>query len=287
MNAPRARRSVLFLPGDKPRTHEKARGLAADGLIFDLEDSVAPDAKEATRAQIAASLAAGGYGARELVVRVNGAGTSWQEDDLRFAATQPIAAILLPKVDDPAQVRAAESILDAAGAGADLAIWCMMETPLAFLNAAAIAASSRRVGALVMGTEDLGKDLRTRKLPDRAAFATALQLCVLAARAHGLTPLDSVYADFGDAQGFAAQCRQGRDWGFAGKTLIHPGQIGPANDAFGPSAQELDEARRIIAAFAAATAAGKGIAALDGRMIEKLHVESAKALLALAAATTP
>jgi citrate lyase subunit beta/citryl-CoA lyase len=286
LHAPRPRRSVLFLPGDKPRTHEKARTLKADGLIFDLEDSVAPDSKAATRARIAASLAAGGYGARELVVRVNGAGTAWREDDLRFVATLAIDGVLLPKVGGADEVHAAERVLDAAGAKPGLAIWCMMETPLAFLNAGAIAASSRRVAALVMGTEDLGKDLHARPLPERASFATALQLCVLAARAHGIVPLDSVYADFGDAAGFAAQCRQGRDLGFAGKTLIHPGQIDAANDAFGPSEAELDAARRVIAAFEAARAAGQSIAALDGKMIEQLHVDGARRLLALAAALT-
>jgi citrate lyase subunit beta/citryl-CoA lyase len=284
MVVPRPRRSVLFMPGANLRAMEKARGLKADGLIFDLEDSVAPEAKAAARAQIAAAIRQGGYGKRELVLRVNGAGTPWQDDDLRFAATLPIEAVLLPKVDGVENVRAAEAVLASAGAPSNLSLWCMMETPRAFLRAEAIAAASPRLAALVMGTEDLGKELRARARPDRLSVMAALQICVLAARAAGLAVLDSVYRDFNDESGFAAQCEEGRDLGFDGKTLIHPKQIDIANAVFAPSDVELDAARALIAAFDAARAAGKGVATLDGRMIEKLHVDEARRLLALAAA---
>ena len=284
MNAPRPRRSVLFMPGVNPRAMAKGRELPADGLIFDLEDSVAPEAKPGARGQIAAALGAGGYGRRELVLRVNGAGTQWLDDDLAFAATLAIDAVLLPKVESASDVAAADAALTRAGARPSLALWCMMETPRAFLHAEAIATSSPRVAALIMGTEDLGKDLRARPRPDRQPFLAALGLCVLAARSYGLAALDSVYRDFGDDAGFAAECRQGRDLGFEGKTLIHPRQIEAANAAFAPSAAELDEARRVIAAFDAALAAGKGVVTLDGKMIETLHAASARRLLALAAA---
>ena len=281
MAAPRPRRSVLFMPGVNARAMEKARNLKADGLIFDLEDSVAPEAKVGARAQIAGALREGGYGRRELILRVNGTGTEWHADDLRFAATLPIHGVLLPKVEHAEDVRAAEAVLAGAAAPPDLALWCMMETPLAFLHAEAIASATKRLAALVMGTEDLGKDLRAQQRPDRLPFMAALQLCVLAARAYGLAPLDSVFRDFADAEGFAAQCGQGRALGFAGKTLIHPKQIDPANSAFAPSAEELAEARQVIAAFAAASATGKGVASLNGRMIERLHVEQASRLVAL------
>ncbi|HVA14167.1 MAG TPA: CoA ester lyase [Stellaceae bacterium] len=284
MPAPRPRRSVLFLPGGNARAQEKARSLPADALIFDLEDSVAPEAKDAARGQIIAALAASGYGRRELVLRVNGAASPWQNDDLRFAATLPIDAVLLPKVASGDEVRAVESALTRFGAKPALALWCMMEVPLALLRAEAIAAASPRLSALVMGTEDLGKDLRSRVQPDRAPLMTALQLCVLAARAHGLDPLDSVRPDFRNVDAFAAACRQGRDLGFAGKTLIHPDQIAPANAAFAPSADEVAVARRVVDAFAAAKAQGRAVAALDGRMIEQLHADEAQYLLDLTAA---
>ena len=280
--APRPRRSVLFLPGSNARAQEKARTLPADALIFDLEDSVAPDAKAAARAQIAASLKAGGYGTRELILRVNGAETPWQDEDLRFAATLPVDAVLLPKVTSADDVLGAEASLPGSVAKQRLALWCMMEVPAAFLRADAIAGASPRLEALVMGTEDLGKDLRTRVMPDRAPLMTAIQLCVLAARAHGLDPLDSVSPNFKDLDAFAAVCRQGRDLGFAGKTLIHPDQIAPANAAFSPSAEELAAARRVVEAFAAAQAQGRAVATLDGRMIEHLHAAQARQLLDLA-----
>jgi citrate lyase subunit beta / citryl-CoA lyase len=282
--APRPRRSVLFLPGNNARAQEKARSLAADALIFDLEDSVAPDAKGSARAQIAASLKAGGFAKRELILRVNGAATPWQDDDLLFAATLSVDAVLLPKVTGPNDVLAAEAVLAGPGLKQRMALWCMMEVPLAFLRADAIASASPRIEALVMGTEDLGKDLRTRVMPDRAPLMTAMQLCVLAARAHGLDPLDSVLPDYRDIAGFTAACRQGRDLGFAGKTLIHPDQIAPANEAFAPSTDEIAQAKRIVEAYAAAKAQGRAVASLDGRMIEQLHADTAQQTLDLAAA---
>jgi citrate lyase subunit beta/citryl-CoA lyase len=284
MPIPRPRRSILFMPGANARAMIKARELKADGLIFDLEDSVAPEAKDVARVQIAAALQEGGYGKRETVLRVNGIATPWHRDDLLFAAKLPVNAVLLPKVESAQDVRVTIAALAGAGAPSSLALWCMMETPLAYLNAQAIAASSERLAALVVGTEDLGRDLGARPRPDRMAFLLALQTCVLAARAYGLAPLDAVYRDFNDDEGFAASCRQGRDLGFDGKTLIHPRQVAIANTEFGPSAAELDEARAVIAAFDAATAAGKGIATFQGKMVEKLHVDAARHLLAVAVA---
>jgi citrate lyase subunit beta/citryl-CoA lyase len=284
MGTLRPRRSVLFTPGANVRAMEKARELRADALIFDLEDSVAPETKTTARAQIAAALRHGGYGKREKVLRVNGAGTMWQRDDLAFAATLPVDAVLLPKVEGAEDVHAAAALLEDANAPPGLGLWCMMETPRAFLHAEAIASSSQRLAALVIGTEDLGKDLRTRARPDRMPFLLALQSCVLAARAYGLAALDAVYRDFNDDAGFITVCSQGRDLGFDGKTLIHPNQIATANAEFAPSADELDEARAVIAAFDAAVAAGKGVATNKGQMIEKLHVEAARRLLALASA---
>jgi citrate lyase subunit beta / citryl-CoA lyase len=283
-NGSHPRRSVLFLPGTNARAHEKARELPADALIFDLEDSVAPDAKLAARTQIAASLKAGGYGKRELILRVNGAETQWQDDDLRFAAHLRIDAVLLPKVTGPDDVLSAETMLAGAGLKHRMPLWAMMEVPLAFMRAEAIASSTPHLRALVMGTEDLGKDLRTRAMPDRSTLMTALQICVLAARAHGLDPLDSVLPDFKNMDAFAAACRQGRDLGFAGKTLIHPNQIARANEAFAPSADEIAEAKRVVEAYAAAQAEGRAVAALDGRMIEQLHADTAQQVLDLAAA---
>jgi len=278
------RRSVLFLPGTNTRAQEKARELPADALIFDLEDSVAPDAKDAARAHIAAALRAGGYGKRELVLRVNGAETPWQDDDLRFAAHLRIDAVLLPKVTGPDDVLSAETMLAGAGLKHRMPLWAMMEVPLAFMRAEAIASSTPHLRALVMGTEDLGKDLHTRVMPDRSTLMIALQICVLAARAHGLDPLDSVSPNFKDLDAFAAACRQGRELGFAGKTLIHPNQIAVANEAFAPGAEEIAEAKRVVEAYAAAKAEGRAVAVLDGRMIEQLHADTAQQTLDLASA---
>jgi citrate lyase subunit beta/citryl-CoA lyase len=270
------------MPGSNRRALEKARGLAADGLIFDLEDAVAPDAKEAARETVAAALAAGGYGGRELFLRVNGAETRWGEADLAFAARQPVDAVLLPKVESGEAVRRAEAALDAAGAPSGLAIWCMMETPLGMLHAEAIAAASPRVGGLVMGTSDLAKDLRAEHTSDRLPMLTSLGLCLLAARAYGLPILDGVHLDLADEEGFLAACRQGRELGFDGKTLIHPKTIAAANAVFAPSPEEIAWSRRVIEAHRTATAAGQGVVLLDGRLVENLHVENAHRIVALA-----
>jgi len=280
----RPRRSVLYMPGSNARTLEKARALDADGLIFDLEDAVAPDAKPAARLAVVAAVSSGGYGRRELIVRVNGLGTKWGEDDLAAAARMPIDGVLLPKVESVEMVRQAEAMLVAGGAGDGLAIWCMMETPRGILRAAEIAGASPRIAGLVMGTSDLANDLRTRPTSDRLPLWTSLGLCVLAARACDLAILDGVHLDLADDEGFARSCRQGRELGFDGKTLIHPKTIAPANAAFAPSAEEIAQAHRIIVAHEAAIKAGAGVVLLDGKLIENLHVENARRLVALAAA---
>jgi len=235
------------MPGSNPRALEKARALPADGLIFDLEDAVAPEAKETARAAVAAAVTAGGYALRELVLRVNPIETVWGHTDLAVAATLPIHAVLLPKVESAERVRLTVDLLDALGAPPELAVWCMVETPLGVLKAADIAGASPRIAALVLGTSDLANDLHARPTRDRLPLLTALGLVLLAARAHGRAVLDGVHLDLADAEGFAAACRQGRDLGFDGKTLIHPDQIGPANEIFAPSAEEVARARRITA----------------------------------------
>jgi citrate lyase subunit beta / citryl-CoA lyase len=270
------------MPGSNTRAMEKARGLAADALILDLEDAVAPDAKAMARANVAAALRAGGYGRRELAVRVNGLQTPWGYDDLTAAAVMKADAVLLPKVESADAVRQAEALLVAAGAPPQLAIWCMMETPLGMLHAEAIASSSPRVACLVMGTSDLTKDLQARHMRDRLPMMTSLGLCLLAARAYRLAILDGVHLDLADDEGFAEVCRQGRALGFDGKTLIHPKTIAATNIAFAPAEDELAWARRIIAAHAEAEAAGRGVVLVDGKLIENLHVEDARRTVALA-----
>lgn len=280
----RPRRSLLYMPGANTRALEKGRSLPADGLILDLEDAVAPDAKPAARENILAALRQGGYGRRELVVRVNGLETDWGRDDLRAMAGSGAHAVLLPKVESAAMVREAEAVLVEAGAPETLGIMCMMETPLGMLKAEEVAGASPRLTGLVMGTSDLVKDLNAEHTPDRLPVLTSLSLCILAARAHGLAIVDGVHLDLNDAEGFAAQCRQGRALGFDGKTLIHPKTVAAANEIFGPSAAEIEQAHRVIAAHAAALAEGKGIAVLDGRLVENLHVEAARRSVALAEA---
>jgi citrate lyase subunit beta/citryl-CoA lyase len=273
----RPRRSVLFMPGSNARALEKARTLPADVLVLDLEDAVAPNTKVEARAQVAAAVRAGGYGHREIVVRVNALGTPWGRDDLAAAVAAGADAVLLPKVESAETVSTAMMV-----AGSAPAIWCMLETPRGILNAPSIAAASSRVAALVMGTSDLTKDLHARTSRERLPLLTSLQLCVLAARAAGITALDGVHLDLEDEAGFTAACRQAADFGFDGKTLIHPKQVATANEVFAPAASDVEWARRVIAAHADAVAGGRGVVVLEGRLIENLHVDDARRVLALA-----
>ncbi|GIX13682.1 MAG: (3S)-malyl-CoA thioesterase [Paracoccaceae bacterium] len=278
----RPRRSVLYMPGSRPRALEKARSLPADALILDLEDAVAPAEKPAAREMVAAALRAGGYGPRELVVRINALDTEWGPADLAAACAAGADAVLLPKVNGPDDLARAEALMPA---GADRPrLWAMMETPLGVLNAAAIAAATPRLECMVIGTNDLAKDLGARNRPDRMPLLPALATCLLAARAHGLACIDGVYNAFRDPEGLRAECVQGRDMGFDGKTLIHPDQLAIANEVFAPSAEELEEARAQLAAWDAAQARGEGVAVWGGRIVERLHAEAARHLLARAEA---
>ncbi|WP_043767717.1 HpcH/HpaI aldolase/citrate lyase family protein [Roseivivax isoporae] len=270
-------RSVLYIPGSKARAIDKARGLPVDAVILDLEDAVAVEEKARARATLAEALAEGGFGHRYRVVRINGLDTGWGRDDARAVADTACDAVLLPKVESPAQIDALAAITG------DRPVWAMMETPLGILEARAIAAHPRLQG-MVMGTNDLVKDLGARATPDRVAVMAALGHCVLAARAHGVTVIDGVYNAFKDEEGLRAECAQGRDMGFDGKTLIHPAQIDTANAVFGPSDAEIDLARRQIAAYEAARAEGQGVAVVDGRIVENLHVDTARKVLAQAEA---
>jgi len=280
----RPRRSVLYMPGANARALAKARTLDADALILDLEDAVAPDAKGLAREQVAAALRDGGYGRRECIVRVNALDTPWGLDDVRAVAQAGAHAVLLPKVESPGQLAALADALDAAGAPADLPLWAMAETPLGFLRLDAIAGGHPRLTAIVVGTSDLVKDLHARHTPSRDETLLGRSLAVMAARAHGLAVLDGVHLDLNDDAGLADACRQGRDQGFDGKTLIHPGQIAAANAAFAPTADELASARKRLDAWQAAQAAGKGVAVVDGALVENLHAQEAERVLALAAA---
>lgn len=280
----RPRRSVLYMPGANTRALEKARGLPADALIFDLEDAVAPDAKVQARANVVAAAQSKAYGRREIAIRCNGLATPWGKDDVGAIAKSGADAILVPKLDDAGQVREIVRLLDAAGAPREMAIWGMVETPRGVLGVDAVAGASPRLQCLVMGTNDLVKDMRARHTPLRLPMVTALGLAMLAARAHGLAILDGVHNDIQDEAGFRDACVQGLEMGFDGKTLIHPSQIAPCNEVFAPSPAELEMADKIVAAFAKAQAEGKGVATVDGRMIENLHVEQARRQLAMAAA---
>lgn len=278
----RPRRSVLYMPGSNARALEKAKSLAADGLIFDLEDAVAPDAKEEARRLVVAALAGGGYGKREILVRINALSTPWGYADAVAAARSGAHGVLIPKVESADTVRQVDAILTANGAPADLAIWCMMETPRGILRAEEIAAASPRMGGFVMGTSDLAKDLHCAHTRERQPMITSLGLCLLAARAYGLAILDGVHLDLNDDEGFDYSCRQGLELGFDGKTLIHPKTIDAANRVFAPTEKEVDWSRKIIAAHAEAAAAGKGVVVVDGKLIENLHVENARRIVALA-----
>lgn len=270
-------RSVLYIPGSRERALDKARELPADAIIFDLEDAVAADEKENARGLLRKKLAATDYGPRARIVRINGLDTPWGQDDLAAFADADIEAILVPKVGSATDI---ESV---AGRVPDTPIWAMMETPQAMLNAAEIAAHPRLAG-MVMGTNDLAKELGCRFRPDRLPLMTGLQLCLLAARAHGVVIVDGVYNAFKDEDGLRAECRQGRDLGFDGKTVIHPAQIEIANEEFAPSAEEIELASRQIQAFEEAQREGRGVAVVDGKIVENLHVVTARQILARAQA---
>ncbi len=277
-DAIRPRRSVLYMPGSNARALEKAKTLPADGYILDLEDAVSPDAKETAREQVCAAVSGGGYGKRELIIRVNGLDTPWGGDDLVAAARARPDAVLLPKVESARMVSDARAALRAYGGG-DIPIWCMMETPMGILHAEEIAASG--AACFVMGTSDLTKDLHAQHTRMRLPMLTSLSLCLLAARAYGLSILDGVYLDLADEEGFRESCLQGLELGFDGKTLIHPKQVAPANEVFAPDADRIAYSRRIIEAYEKALAEGQGIVVVDGKLIENLHVEDARRLVAL------
>jgi citrate lyase subunit beta/citryl-CoA lyase len=282
----RPRRSMLYMPGSNARALEKARTLPADAVILDLEDSVAPDAKAAARDQVAAAVKAGGFGSREVFIRVNGVDTPWHADDLNAAAHAAPDAILVPKVSSPDTLELIGRRLLDMGTDHRTRVWAMIETPLAIFNALSIAAEARdsesRLAGFVMGTNDLAKETRARLVPGRAPMLAWLSLCVAAARQGGIEIVDGVYNDIGDAEGFAAECRQGVELGFDGKTLIHPSQIEPCNKAFSPSADEVAQARKIIAAFDLPENKAKGVVSIDGRMVERLHAEMARRTVAIA-----
>jgi citrate lyase subunit beta/citryl-CoA lyase len=281
----RPRRSVLYMPGSNLRALEKARTIPADGLILDLEDAVSPDAKDTARDQIKAAVAEGGYGRRELIVRVNPEETPWGRADFRTVAKMKgVDAILLPKIESADQIQTAEAVLNILGAPARLKIWCMIETPRGILRAEEIADASPRVGCLVLGTSDLAKDMNAHHTPERLPFLSSLSHCVLAAKAAGIAVLDGVHLDLSDDAGFEKSCRQGKELGMDGKTLIHPKTVDTANRVFAPSDEEVAFARRVIAAHAEAEKEGQGIVVLDGRLIENLHVEMAQRTVALAEA---
>ena len=283
INTNRPRRSVLYMPGANTRALEKAKFLAADSLILDLEDAVAPDAKVTARTNIHSALESG-FGHRETVVRINGLNTPWGLDDLKVFAHSKADAILLPKVESAAQIQAVAKQLEQLNPSHQLTIWAMIETPMAIFKLPEICSAHPLLEALVLGTSDLVKDLHARHTPGRVETLTALSLSVLAARAHQLCVLDGVHLSLDDESGLRSSCIQGRDMGFDGKTLIHPNQIALANEIFGPSPAEIEEAQQRIAAYEAAIQSGAGIAVVNGKLIEELHIQDAKRILALAKA---
>jgi citrate lyase subunit beta/citryl-CoA lyase len=284
----RPRRSVLYMPGSNARAIEKARTLLADAVILDLEDSVAPEAKAAARQQVMDAVAASSFGRREVIVRINGLDTQWWLDDLNAVAKAKPDAVLVPKVSSPGHLEdVAERLVDIS-ADQKIRVWAMMETPLAMLNARDIAAAASdvetRLAAFVMGTNDLAKETRAKITPGRAAMLPWLMNCMAAARAFGLDIIDGVYNDLADADGFARECGEAREMGFDGKTLIHPNQIAPCNTAFSPSAEEVAQAQKIIAAFDLPENRDKGVVQLEGRMVERLHADMARRTVAIAQA---
>ena len=282
----RARRSLLFMPGSNERAHDKGRNLPADGLILDLEDSVAPEAKALARDQIARSIATGGFGRREILIRSNGLDTPWWADDLAMAGQARPDGILVPKVSSAADLKVIADTLSDLGADPAIKVWAMIETARAVLHAEELAAASRdgnlRLAGFVFGPNDISRETRIRMLPGRAAMIPMITHCILAARAHGLEILDGPYSDFGNVNGFAAECAQARDLGFDGKTLIHPGQIDACNAIFTPPPEEVARARAIIAAFERPENATRGAIQIDGQMVERLHADMARRTIAIA-----
>src|SRR6185312_3404923 len=275
----RPRRSVLYMPGSNPRALEKAQTLPADALILDLEDAVAPDAKDLARQQVCDAVRAKGFGKREIVIRINALTTPWGADDLKAAVEANPDAILVPKISKPQDLHEIDARI---GHDSKARVWAMVETPLAILNIQSVASAGGRLSCFVMGTNDLIKEVRGSHTQDRLNLSAALGLSVLAARANGLAVIDGVYNDIQNAEGFADICRQGRAFGFDGKTLIHPTQVETCNDIFAPSAAEVDAARKVIAAFELPENKGKGAIKVDGRMVELLHAEIARQTVALA-----
>jgi len=282
----RPRRSALYMPGSKERALEKAKSLPADCVLLDLEDAVAPDAKQGARDQVCRAVKEGGYGKREVVIRVNGLATEWGEADLASAAAAQPDAILLPKVQAPEDLTRVRGRLDADGAAPGIALWAMMETPLAILNAQAIAtaadAPAYPLRVFVMGTNDLAKETGAALVTDREPMLAWLSTCIAAARAYGLDIIDGVYNDFRDEDGLRRECDQGRLLGMDGKTLIHPGQVAPCNEIFSPTGEDVAWAKQVIAAFAEPENKGKGAITVEGRMAELLHAEMAKRTVAIA-----
>lgn len=282
----RPRRSILYMPGSNARAMEKARELPADGFIFDLEDSVAPEAKGTARDLVRKALDKGGYGEREVLVRINGLDTRWWVDDLHAIADSRPDGVLVPKVSDPHQLQDLAARIVDMGTDPHIRVWAMVETPLAITNVREIAAaaldSETRLTGFVMGTNDLAKDTQARIVPGRLPMASWLMTCLAAARAYGLEILDGVYNDLGNQEGLAEECRQGRDFGFDGKTLIHPKQIEACNAAFSPSPEEVEAARKILGAFDLPENQGKGVIQIEGRMVERLHAEMARRTVEIA-----
>ncbi len=282
----RPRRSVLYMPGSNAGAIEKARTLPVDGVILDLEDAVAPDAKEAARKQVTEAVKAGGFGPREVFIRVNGIDTPWHADDLSAAAHAAPDAILVPKISSPEALEMIGRRLLDMGTDHRTRVWAMIETPLAIFNILSIAAAARdseaRLIGFVLGTNDLAKETRARIVPGRAPMLPWLTTCIAAARVHGVVVLDGVYNDIGNAEGFAAECAQAVDLGFDGKTLVHPNQIEACNNAFSPTAEEVAQARKMIAAFDLPENKNKGVVSIDGRMVERMHAEMARRIVAIA-----
>lgn len=281
MTSLRPRRSVLYMPAANERALEKAKGIPADAIIFDLEDAVSPESKDLARTQAVAAVNSGDYGRRELTIRCNALATPWGHMDVAAAAAACVSAVVIPKIDSVAEVDAVSAALDAAGAPQEMKIWAMIETPTAIMDCRAIAAHPR-VAVLVMGTNDLAKELRAAQVPGRHPLVPSLHMALLATRESDKPILDGVYNDIKNAEGFRAECVQGAEMGFDGKTLIHPDQVAPANEVWSPTEAEVEHARRVIAAFDEALAEGKGVVQLDGRMIENLHVANAKRAIAIA-----